>query len=580
MQNLKILALYPPTFAPYPGWSILLDNPGRSIRRIDLRGRLLETDPAAPSNLLYAACWQGLKKIKSPEICALPVGSGHVTFSDGVNAENLEKLTSTHGYAEFFKELPLTTGEPLPPGLDWIQSQIAALKPWNLRLRVKDLEIFEGPAALVVLLQAADAASEATLQELRKLRRTWDEKLLADLGKPLNRSWTPHISLAYFASQEAAFAARENLEAWREILHTETAGMTLEFASMSVYAFEDMTRFWRIRTTSDGATNVGAHEYHDVIAGSVLRHFEKWWGANPKVARAAMGALLKYLTDLAQGRGPDLVGSVEEVCGSPSFDDVPEVQVLLFLAPIRSALALPGDTALLVKTKEILSQEWTVASIQAGKPCKPIERRGDSGISFVLAFDYPAEVLKAVREHLQTLQGCLSETEFHHVTLLNVRLTIDDSEVDRVLEAFSQGWQRELAQQPGLKASAKRVMQQASLRASEIRLQSDGAMLLFGSGFGFLKAVAELRLCVLAAVFPDVDGVTSSGINGKNCIWVHTVVARKVEPFPVQMNGLPTWPPPGIPQDIELRNARLALIVYKDDKAFLKPVKEVRLDLD
>jgi quercetin dioxygenase-like cupin family protein len=247
VPNPKVLSVDPPMFASFPGWSILFDNPGNAIREVEWGGQFLDTDPGSRGNELYAAFWRALEKIRISEMCPLPATTAHTTFQDGINADSMPaSIEAWPAYEEFFRGLPHSVSGPLPPGLAETQSRIARMRQWGVRLRFKNLEIFERSAALVGTLEPADGESAIVLEQLRDVRRQLDLEQFVLIGKPLNRELTPHVSFAYLVSQDAAKAARADLAAWNDIFLKETAGLTIEYASMGVYVFEDMGKFWRV----------------------------------------------------------------------------------------------------------------------------------------------------------------------------------------------------------------------------------------------------------------------------------------------------------------------------------------------
>ncbi|HEX2269448.1 MAG TPA: hypothetical protein VHH35_07940 [Pyrinomonadaceae bacterium] len=245
MLNPRIISAEPLVFAPFAGWCVLFDNHGPSIRQVKWGGQLLDTDPNAEANLLYTACWRTLERNKTVDLCPLPVHSAHVTFNDCVHAGNLHKISGQQ-HERWLTGLPQTTRGALPEEVKWMQSELASLRSFRLFMKFDRIDIHEQWSSLVCKLKAADAVSETVIEELRNCRAKLDQHLVTTLGKPPNDRWSPHVSIAYFVSQEAASSARENLPHLNEAFVEETEGLTLEFTNLAIYAFEDMTSFWRV----------------------------------------------------------------------------------------------------------------------------------------------------------------------------------------------------------------------------------------------------------------------------------------------------------------------------------------------
>lgn len=243
MKNPRIISAEPLVFAPFAGWCVLFDNPGASIRQVSWGGQLLDTDPNA--NPLYAACWRTLERNKTIDLCPLPISSAHVTFDDCVHAGNLHQISGQQ-HQRWLAGLPETTLGALPEEVEWMQSELASLRSFRLRMKFDRVDIHEKWASLVCRLKAADAASETVIEALRECRAKLDQHLATTLGKPLNDSWRPHASIAYFVSQEAASSAKENLARLNDAFVEATEGLTIEFSNLAIYAFEDMTTFWRV----------------------------------------------------------------------------------------------------------------------------------------------------------------------------------------------------------------------------------------------------------------------------------------------------------------------------------------------
>jgi hypothetical protein len=75
-----------------------------------------------------------------------------------------------------------------------------------------------------------------------------ERKLLGNIyqerfGIPLNQEWSPHITLGYFANQEAASKSIMHIESWSDKFREKMDGLTITYKQIGLYGFTDMATF-------------------------------------------------------------------------------------------------------------------------------------------------------------------------------------------------------------------------------------------------------------------------------------------------------------------------------------------------
>lgn len=242
----KVKSVNPLAWAPFPGFSLLFDSPGKNIRMEDGVPRLHcdLTDPVLALYAALAAASEDLPELADYGLCQLPPETYHVTFADGLSAANVHHLAQP-ALAEteaFLNPLPTSVPAPLP---GWFLPRTLSLsQPWAVRLRVSKLSIWPAAPALVARLEPADEASAAALEILTAARQACEQPMV-ERGKPANSpAYHPHISIGYFATSEQAEAANALLPEWNRRVLERVAGLTLATASISLYSFTDMANFY------------------------------------------------------------------------------------------------------------------------------------------------------------------------------------------------------------------------------------------------------------------------------------------------------------------------------------------------
>src|SRR5687768_3467807 len=113
ITNRKVAGLEP-RWAPFPGFSLLFDNPGGCLTPADGLLHLrcpVEADPDLP---FYRGLAEGLQQVgldrltRAHSFCPLPPASYHVTVWDGCNAGNLQRVAepARPAFASYLEALP------------------------------------------------------------------------------------------------------------------------------------------------------------------------------------------------------------------------------------------------------------------------------------------------------------------------------------------------------------------------------------------------------------------------------------------------------------------------------------------
>jgi hypothetical protein len=252
ITNPKV-AGFVPCWAPFRGFSLLFDNPGRSLARagdlLDLHCQV-ESDPELG---FYRMLRDSLQRLdlglltNTYLFCPLPPASYHVTVWDGGNDGNVARVfTSQRPELEvWLADLPRSLSKPNELIEMTVSSFLARREEWNLRFRFDRL-VNWGNTVMVARLAPADEAASQALNELVEERRRLTARFQERFGIGPAESYTPHVSLGYFANREAAQLSVPCLEEWDRTFSEQMQDLTLSFSRISLYGFTDMATFFRL----------------------------------------------------------------------------------------------------------------------------------------------------------------------------------------------------------------------------------------------------------------------------------------------------------------------------------------------
>lgn len=245
------VAGFEPRWAPFTGFSVLFDNPGDSLT-VDGEVSKITCAPAEGGPLdLYFGLEKALVEldrdllIRAYLFCPLPSSLYHVTVWDGINVDNISAVNPVvrSTWSAFLDALPRSLDAP-PTSMQVITG--SALSGWcgSISFQFEKLTIW-GNQVLVARLRPKGNVSEASLEDLSVRRRELSESAERDFGVHFLQSYSPHISLGYFANQEHGQLAHARLEHWTERFQVTLQAAVITYESLDVYGFTDMASFWK-----------------------------------------------------------------------------------------------------------------------------------------------------------------------------------------------------------------------------------------------------------------------------------------------------------------------------------------------
>lgn len=243
-----------PTWAPFPGFSLLFDNPGASLRRSESGFPKLYTPVSSDPGLEFYQLLDEFvnEELKRSEImaygfCPLPPFSYHVTVWDGLNQGNLSEVKHPwyQKVRDFLYRLPdsmLRDDEIINPALFSLLVQ----KKWMLHFTFKGLFNWEN-IALVIQIEPGDEDSEDIMQQLVEERWQLSQIYSEKFGAPHPNTYAPHVTIGYFANPDIVRLSPETLARWNDRLKEKLSGKRLSFDTIGLYGFTDMISFYRHR---------------------------------------------------------------------------------------------------------------------------------------------------------------------------------------------------------------------------------------------------------------------------------------------------------------------------------------------
>jgi hypothetical protein len=243
-----------PLWQPFPGFSFLFKNPGKSLRAFDRVEQLHIDGNTIKSIPLYSKISAAVDRIDPVALAqrflffTLPVSTYHVTVWDGINKGNQDRLNpdSAEKFRKYFAQEIGSAIQAWPPFAD-----ICDYRDWfgglgTIRLRYKGLRA-RGSTVLVVELGPDDQESDQVLAQI-EARRTDLDKAFAICGKPENHSLRPHVAVGYFSNAPLGDSAMfQHMDAWMGVFDQLVRGSVIEFQQIELYAFVDMITYLKPR---------------------------------------------------------------------------------------------------------------------------------------------------------------------------------------------------------------------------------------------------------------------------------------------------------------------------------------------
>lgn len=245
-------------FRPFPGFSLLFDNPGTESYT-PLGNHVWLTDrqeDASSCPSFYAKLRACLGKTVLEKLNAgcrffdLPIHSYHVTVWDGLNVANRKKVywSCQPDLADFLLDLPGTLRATSKFTALPESSPLAGA--CDIAFRFAKLSVFGDNDVLVARLKPADDESQKAFDEIQEHRSKLYERFEAQFGALLSSSkrrdtYSPHVSLGYLGNNELGAAARSQLGRWTVEFAEALENETIRFRSISLYGFLDMVTFFK-----------------------------------------------------------------------------------------------------------------------------------------------------------------------------------------------------------------------------------------------------------------------------------------------------------------------------------------------
>lgn len=251
-----------PRWAPFGGFSLLFDNPGRSLAPFEKGLSKLDCQPETePQQDFYRRLTVGLDKIgvdgliNSYLFCPLAPYSYHTTVWDGLNDGNAAAVGAAQQrpLRDYLGQLPHSFTTESIFTEDIAASPLITAK-WEIQFKLDHVAKW-GNVGLVAVLATADDTSAVCLAELKQARHELYSLFEERFGLTLQSDYTPHVSLGYFANHEQAELASPHVNSWHDIIEQEVADSTITYHSISPYGFTDMITFFKTKGSSDDVSN-------------------------------------------------------------------------------------------------------------------------------------------------------------------------------------------------------------------------------------------------------------------------------------------------------------------------------------
>lgn len=244
---------FEPRWAGFHGFSILFDNPEKTLAPYKAGLSRIACLPEHTAQLVfYHKLDEALGKLGRDTLiqtflfCPLPFEAYHVTVWDGINDNNASSVTSAlrEDWGTFLAGLPASLKTPPASMATVTNSDLMALPPFSIQFEFEKLSLW-GNQVLVARLRPANSTSEGVLGNIMKKRELLCSAASKALGVSPSKSYSPHVSLGYFANQEHGLLATSHLEKWTTIFSKCLGDTSVIFTSLDIYGFTDMVTFFK-----------------------------------------------------------------------------------------------------------------------------------------------------------------------------------------------------------------------------------------------------------------------------------------------------------------------------------------------
>jgi len=316
----------------------------------------------------------------------------------------------------------------------------------------------------------------------------------------------------------------------------------------------------------------------EVLAVIHSAHMDEFLGWLPderlrsKALRCAALTLLLHRVYSSAGEDTPIGELWDQIRELEEFAVEPEKDLILGLLPFYY------DRSLLVKSKELLSKPWDSRAFLAANNYAPEDDGRTCGISLVIMYDIPADLLAKLEEYFGPAAGAYLRTAKLHFTIASLAEEMPRPEERDMCDQFVREWNLALRQQNGFREVAAKLQRGPKLCADEIRLQGGAVLLFASSDGGFLSAMHEMRLRLMRSILLSVRPSRGSRLQP---LWSHSVLGRKISDLRAEdLDGRREWSLAGVAPRVAAQNPYLALMVFGDRKSLLPPLRVVRLSLE
>lgn len=244
---------FEPQWAPFRGFSLLFDNPDKSVSSMERDW--LKVDCPSDGNeypQLYRGFVEFLNEIGRHSLtntylfCHLPSSSYHVTAWDGLNDGNVQGVLASYRLklGNFLKNLPGSLLADKEFTNEIYDSPLITSTNWSITFKFNKLAKW-GNQVLVARLMPADQDSEREFKRIVDDRKALCVRFRERFKVKMRSSYSPHVTLGYFANEEHAELATPQIDRWTKLAKGKVGHQTITFSSISLYGFTDMVTFFK-----------------------------------------------------------------------------------------------------------------------------------------------------------------------------------------------------------------------------------------------------------------------------------------------------------------------------------------------
>lgn len=247
----KVAGVEPLLWASFRGYSLLFDNPGKSLAATPGRLNLSCDVDGDPQLGFYRALKEGIGKDETKMLvekfmyCPLPTFSYHVTAWDGGNDYNLRAVGEAcrHQLQSLFTGLPDSLGESYLLTDMILSSPLVTQKNWSLHFKFRNLIKWDDGLGAELVPDGKESGE--ALKIFAEERSQFIKRYRQNFGIGLTEEYRPHVSLGYFANAQVATEMASLMESWDKRMKQQMDGFTLSFNTISLYGFTDMATFFK-----------------------------------------------------------------------------------------------------------------------------------------------------------------------------------------------------------------------------------------------------------------------------------------------------------------------------------------------